>query len=114
MGNTQKLQKSDLNEEIMFHYDNTTEYNNPSSSIKEFKVIKIYDCVDYIEVKLDGSDSNGTTMKVKDLISIFFNDITKDIKFKYKSKEVVIKDIKVMNSPITPIGIIVLLENKYK
>ena len=105
-----RLQESDLNKEIVFHYDNTTEGNTPSSPIKKLQVISNYDCIDYIEIRLDDLNINSTTMKVKDLIFIIFSDIMKDVKFKYKGKEVEIKDIITINSPITPIGVIVLLE----
>lgn len=105
-----KLQESDLNKEIVFHYDVTTEGDDSSSSIKKLQVISNYDCIDYIEVRLDDLNINSSTMKVKDLIFIIFGDIMKDIKFKYKGKEVKIKDIITINSPITSIGVIVLLE----
>lgn len=105
-----RLQESDLNKEIVFHYDTTTKNNDSSSSIKKLQVVSNYDCIDYIEVRLDDLNLNSTRMKVKDLIFIIFSDIMKDIKLKYKGKEVEIKDIITIDSPITPIGVIVLLE----
>lgn len=49
-------------------------------------------------------------MRVKDFILIFLSNLDKDIIFYYKSKKVKIKDIVVLETLITEIGVVVFLE----
>lgn len=49
-------------------------------------------------------------MRVKDFILIFLSNLDKDIIFYYKSKKVKIKDIVVLETLITEVGVVVFLE----
>lgn len=110
-----RLQQANLGKLVSFNYNSKLEefskYSKSSSVIQKLSLLSNYDCDDYAKITFTGMKFDDD-LTVKEFVSMLMPNLFKDIQFYSALKELKIKDIVIIDTPISDIGAVIVLEDK--
>ena len=111
-----RLQQANLDKLVSFNYNSKlaelSKYSKSSQVIQKLSLLSNYDCNDYAKITLAGMKFNDNDITVKEFISMLMPNLFKDIQFCSALRELEIKDIVIIDTPISDIGVVIVLEDK--
>lgn len=111
-----RLQQANLDKLVSFNYNSKlvelSKYSKSSQVIQKLSLLSNYDCNDYAKITFTSMKFNDNDITVKEFISILMPNLFKDIQFCSALRELEIKDIVIIDTPISDIGAVIVLEDK--
>lgn len=111
-----RLEQANLDKLVSFNYNSKlaelSKYSKSSQVIQKLSLLSNYDCNDYAKITFDGMKFNDNDITVKEFISMLMPNLFKDIQFCSALRELEIKDIVIIDTPISDIGVVIVLEDK--
>lgn len=111
-----RLRQANLDKLVSFNYDSKlaalSKYSKSSQVIQKLSLLSNYDCDDYAKITFTSMKFDDDDLTVKEFISMLMPNLFKDVQFCSALKELEIKDIVIIDTPISDIGAVIVLEDK--
>ena len=111
-----RLQQANLDKLVSFNYNSKlaelSKYSKSSQVIQKLSLLSNYDCDDYAKITFTSMKFNDNDLTVKEFIFMLMPNLFKDIQFCSALRELEIKDIVIIDTPISDIGVVIVLEDK--